>query len=296
MGVRISNIHGYFEYSTNSLPEQKKQVFQLAKKVIHPLIKFGLPINLSHIFVATSCPDMLSPSLGQMLKEEFNDQLASCQSLDIIQGCTGGVSAMIIASQICELNESTVLVINADAAKKATSRSKPIHRIFGNGSFSCLIGYDNSDKRLIYSKSKQYNGLSEVITINLGHDSDEIIMKNIEDIKIDPRKHLGLSMNNVLAKKLFSYAEGFFKDFIKESQSPDIMILHQVNPIIMKHLERIFAKYKVRFINVSKSTGNCGAASVGIALDLIQEDIRGQKVLLCSFGTGGVITAGLWQF
>ena len=81
-----------------------------------------------------------------------------------------------------------------------------------------------------------------------------------------------------------------------ESETPDILILHQVNPIIMNHLEDAFKKYDLRFVNIADKMGNCGAASVGIALNEIKDEIINQKVMLCSFGTGGVITAGLWQF
>ncbi len=73
------------------------------------------------------------------------------------------------------------------------------------------------------------------------------------------------------------------------------MILHQVNPLILKHLKSVFKRYQIEFIDVSALTGNCGAASVGIALTLIRDRIENKKVFLCSFGTGGVITAGLWQ-
>ena len=90
-------------------------------------------------------------------------------------------------------------------------------------------------------------------------------------------------------------AEEFYIDFVKEATTPDVMILHQVNPIILRHLESVFKKYKFEFVNVSESTGNCGVASVGIALNSVKDTIQGKKVLLCSFGTGGVITAGLWQ-
>ena len=148
---------------------------------------------------------------------------------------------------------------------------------------------------MIHSKSVQYKGLSEVVKINLGHDADRIIMNEINDMKLDPRKHLGLSLNKFLAKKLFSKAEEFYTEFVSESDIPDILILHQVNPLIMRHLKSVFAKYKVDFIDVSNRIGNCGAASVGIALNEVNARIKGKKLMLCSFGTGGVITAGLWQ-
>ena len=202
---------------------------------------------------------------------------------------------MILASELAELNKSTVMVVSADAARKSTSRSNRLNKTFGNGSFACLVSYEESDKGLVHKKSKQYKGLSEVVSVGLGHDADKIIMKETKDMATDPRKHLGLSMNNILAIKLMRQAENFYLSFVKESGKPDIMILHQVNPLILRHLASVFKKYDLDFINVSEQTGNCGVASVGIALDTIKETIQGKKVLLCSFGTGGVISAGLWK-
>ena len=295
MGVILHSMHSHFEFSKNGdLPEQPRQVLALAEKSIQPFIEEGFPSDLHHLIVATSCPDMLAPSVGQMINERFNDHFSNCQTIDMVQGCAGGVSAMILGSQLSEYTKSSALVIQVDAARKATSRSKSIHKIFGNGSFGCLIKYDTNGKGLIHYKTRQHKGLSEVVTIKLGHDSDAIIQEK-EDMRSDPRKHLGLSLNNSLAMKLIREAEGFYIEFVKESKAPDVMILHQVNPHIISHLRSLFDKYNLTFIDVACLTGNCGAASVGIALERAKDTIRGKKVLLCSFGTGGVITAGLWQ-
>ena len=230
-----------------------------------------------------------------MIKEKFNDQFSNCHSLDLVQGCAGGVSSMVLASQLAESTRSAVLVLNAEAAKKATPKSKKINKIFGNGSFACIIEYEDSPRHMIYSKSKQFKGLSELVAVKLGHDSNELIKDNIKSMKIDPRKYLGLSMNNTLALKMFSKAENFYLEFLENAPKPDVMILHQVNPLVMRHLRGVFSKHDIEFIDVSSKTGNCGAASVGIALNEIRDRIRGKKIFLCSFGTGGVITAGLWQ-
>ena len=246
MGTIFRNIFAYSEYSnTTELPEQPRQVLHLAEKPIRSLIESGLPDNLSHLIVATTCPDRIAPSLGQ-----------------------------------------TII-----AARKSTSRSSRLNKTFGNGSFACLISYEDSEKGLIHKKSKQFKGLSEVVTVNLGHDADHFIIKEWKDMVTDPWKHLGLS----LALKLMRKAEDFYLSFIKESGDPDIMILHQVNPLILRHLASVFKKYNLDFINISQISGNCGVASVGIALDTIKESIQGKKVFLCSFGTGGVISAGLWK-
>lgn len=296
MGVLISKTEAYFEFNNGeSIPERPRQVLSLAEKTVSSLFLQGLPDNISHLIVATTCPDMLSPSLGQMLNEKFHASFLDCHTIDVVQGCAGGVTAMILASQLSELNKSSVMVVQADAARKATSKSNLIHKNFGNGSFACLISPTNHDKGLLHYKSRQYKGLSEVVTVKLGHDADGIIMAEMKDMANDPRKHLGLSMNNSLAVQLLRNAETFYNDFVKESAVPDVMILHQVNPDIMKLLQRVFKKYKINFIDGSALTGNCGAASVGIALNNVKDTIQGKKIFLCSFGTGGVITAGLWQ-
>ena len=296
MGTIFRNIFAYSEYSnTTELPEQPRQVLHLAEKPIRSLIESGLPDNLSHLIVATTCPDRIAPSLGQTIIEKFSDLLSDCHTIDIVQGCAGGVTALILGSELAELNKSTVMVVCADAARKSTSRSSRLNKTFGNGSFACLISYEDSEKGLIHKKSKQFKGLSEVVTVNLGHDADHFIIKEWKDMVTDPWKHLGLSMKNSLALKLMRKAEDFYLSFIKESGDPDIMILHQVNPLILRHLASVFKKYNLDFINISQISGNCGVASVGIALDTIKESIQGKKVFLCSFGTGGVISAGLWK-
>ncbi|HPT13707.1 MAG TPA: 3-oxoacyl-[acyl-carrier-protein] synthase III C-terminal domain-containing protein [Bacteroidales bacterium] len=297
MGTVFCKMEGYSEFSgKQELPEMPRQVLHLAEKALKSLIDTGLPDNLSHLVVATTCPDSLAPSLGQTIIEKFSDNLSSCHAIDIVQGCAGGVTSLILGSQLAELNKSSVIVVCADAARKSTSRTSPLNRIFGNGSFACLISYRDSDKGLSMSGSHQYKGLSEVVNIRLGHDADQVISRESKTVITDPRKHLGLNMNNLLAIKLMKKAEQFYIDFVKRSGKPDIMILHQVNPLILKHLSAVFKKHQVEFINIVEETGNIGVASVGVALNSIKDTINDKKVLLCSFGTGGVITAGLWNF
>ncbi|HRI79965.1 MAG TPA: hypothetical protein PLR06_10565, partial [Cyclobacteriaceae bacterium] len=73
------------------MPESRNQVFELALKSLDPLIKEGLPEDLQHVVVATSCPDAIAPSLGQMIQECFHKQLSTCETIDLVQGCAGGV-------------------------------------------------------------------------------------------------------------------------------------------------------------------------------------------------------------
>lgn len=171
-----------------------------------------------------------------------------------------------------------------------------MYKVFRNGVFGCRVSFVDDHRKLIHHQTKHYKDLYNVVTIGLGHDADEIITNNIDNIATDSRKYLGLKLDNSLAIKLMKQAEGFYLDFISKTGHPDLLILHQVNEIIIDHLEKVFEKYPVRFINQARATGNCGCATTGIVLDNLKNEIENKKVMVCSFGTGGAITAGLWQF
>lgn len=294
MGVRITGMHALFGHETDPIIRQARSVFNLANSYMQKVMY--LETTYSHLIASTSCPDSISPSLGQCINQHYHKTLSSAYSIDIVQGCTGGVSAMILASQLAELNKSNVLVIAADAAKKATSVSSEVYHVFKNGVFGCIISYTEDMTGLIHFKSSQYVDLYDVVTISLGHDADAVIMGNLQDMGADPRKHLGLKLDNHMALKLMQKAESFYLDFIATTGHPDILILHQVNVMIINHLQKVFEKYPIAFINMAEETGNCGCATTGIVLDAIKEKIGNKKVMICSFGTGGVIIAGLWQF
>jgi 3-oxoacyl-[acyl-carrier-protein] synthase III len=294
MGVRIDHLHAFVEEGRPPAPAETGSVFKLAQMCLNQVIHGG--VNYGYLVCATSCPDTIAPSLGQCINQHYNKIFCSSHVIDLVQGCTGGVSALILGSQLAEANRCNVAVIVSDAAKKATSVSSAVYPVFKNGVFGCCISYSADGPRMIHHQSCQYKDLYTIISIGLGHDADTVITKNRNTVCADPRKYLGLKLNNNLAIKLMQKAESFYLDFIAVTGHPDILILHQVNVVIVNHLQKVFEKYPVVFINVAKQTGNCGAATTGITLDLIKDKVKNKKVMICSFGTGGAIIAGLWQF
>lgn len=284
----------YGESVLDEISLKRNSVLHLAVKSLRNILDEQM--HYTHLLAATSCPDAIAPSLGQCINQHFNSQLGESHVIDIVQGCAGGVTALILASQLAELKKSNILVVTADAAQKATSPVSEVFKVFKNGVFACCVSYTNENKKLIHYQSRQYRDLYNVVTIGLGHDADAIIQDHIDEMITDSRKHLGLQLNNHLAIKLMKEAEGFYLDFIATTGHPDYLILHQVNELIIHHLQHVFSKYPVQFINRAKETGNCGCATTGIVLDHLKNEIANKKVMICSFGTGGVITAGLWQF
>ena len=290
MGARIHNM--FSDHGSAAL--KCKSVLSLATTAIDN--SCDQQIEYSHLLAVTSCPDAIAPSLGQSINQTYNELFGNAHTIDIVQGCAGGVSALILASQLCEFNKTNVLVVTADAAQKATSPASEVYEVFKNGVFACCVSYSTNGQKMLHHQSRQYKDLYNVVTIGLGHDADVIIAANLSEILLDSRKHLGLKLDNVLALKLMKEAEAFYLDFVEHSGHPDILILHQVNEMIIRHLQEVFAKYPIRFINMAAQTGNCGCATTGVVLNLLKDEVENKKVMICSFGTGGVITAGLWQF
>ena len=297
MGIVIEHMFSYYEYGKDYyFKTYPKQVLDLASRSIDNVLNQNGTEKISHLVVATTCPDSMAPSLGQEINQKYNPVFSKAHALDIVQGCAGGVSALLLASQLVELNKSTALVVMADAARKATSISSKNHNIFGNGSFACLVRPDGNGRKLIHHKSQQFKDLVEVVHVKLGHDS-EPYFKLGKKLEKDPRKYLGLVMENKLAIELYKNAKQFYLDFLEEcGEKPDIMVVHQVNSRIIKYLKAAFKNEVEHFVDFSDESGNCGTASVGIALDNSGIHLEGKKVFIGSFGTGGVITAGLWQF
>jgi 3-oxoacyl-[acyl-carrier-protein] synthase III len=296
MGAAFIAMKSYYEFGADHPFEHyPKQVLALATKVIQPILKENGPLTISHLIVATSCPDSLAPSVGQEIHQAFYPAFVNSHVIDLIQGCAGGATALLLGSQLALTHDSHVLVVTVDAARKACDPASPIHSIFGNGAFACLIKNLPGPKGLLHQKSRQYENLSDVVRIRLGHDADELITKKIRPGD-NPRKYLGIDIKNDLAIRLMKKAKPFFEEFVGDAKChPDILILHQVNPKMMAYLKEALTRPPAEFIDLTSIVGNCGAASIGIALDYIRPSVEGKKVFLCSFGTGGVITAGMWQ-
>ena len=293
MGIRISHMNSVF----NRLNSYSDTVINLATAALSPILQNGAPKTFSHVVVATTCPDTLAPTLGQTLNQFYYPRFANCHVLDLVQGCAGGVSAMVLASQLAEITKSNVAVVLADAARQSVAENSKLRPYFGNGAFACTIEFEEGSRKLIHHKTKQYENLSELVTVKLGHRAHHEIINRQKEVIQHPLENLGLSMNPILALKLLRHAEEFYIEFVSECKTtPDVMVFHQVNPDILRSLQGIFEGKAIQFVNLADSIGNCGAASFAIAMDAIKKELPGKKVFLCSFGTGGVISAGLWQF
>jgi len=294
MGSTISHMSSVY----NRRDDYTQTVLELGELALAPLLTNGnSDTKFSHLVVSTTCPDTLAPSFGQQLNESFYPRFSSVQVIDMVQGCAGGVSALVLASQLTSIYKGSVAVVLADAARRSVADSNPLRNVLSNGAFACTIDHAEDTKSLLHYKTQQYKNLTDIVSVKLGHLTHQKLLVDQQSILDKPLDSLGLKMNSALAIRLLKQASRFYSDFISECGiTPEVIIFHQVNPFLMKVLKAQFASPEIMFVDLSKTIGNCGAASFGVALDSVKTDIVGKKVFLCSFGTGGVITAALWQF
>jgi 3-oxoacyl-[acyl-carrier-protein] synthase III len=293
MGVSIK----YMSSVYNKSDSYENSVTQLAFESLSAILNNGTSKNISALITATTCPDTLAPSLGHKIGEKFQALPVNCQIYDLVQGCAGGITALALGYNIARLNLTNVAVVLADSARQAVSKKNSLRTHLSNGAFSCIIQPDDSNKGLVHYKTMQFKNLVDIVNVKLGHQTNIEINKRPKAILADPLKELGLYMDNFQGLKMLMEAENFYEEFIRECKvNPDIIVFHQVNPRILRKLESIFDSKADEFVNLATDIGNCGVASFGVALDKIKDRVENKKIFLCSFGTGGIISAVLWQF
>lgn len=277
----------------------------------------GASTAFGRIIVATSAPDRLSPSLAQMLQARFPELLSKVPALDLVQGCAGSVSGLCLAAEWADAFKKPVLFLAVDAASRATSPWAELNAGFGDGAFACVVapcrGSDASDATpLLKHCVTQFSDVRDVVLVGLGHHTrslvqddklqaafgtrDTVPRKRVEDWARELEDGFGLVFNRKLALRLVDHARGFVREFFEGLPKPDRVVLHQVNPRILDEVEkRVFPRSEGYrgFENHAEEIGNCGASSAGLVLGRVWKP--GERVFLCSFGTGGVISGSLWQ-
>lgn len=292
MGVRFIDIETYVR--SDSSPPIVNLV-DLALKSCEPLIHRNRDKKFSHIICATSGPDKLAPSFSQELRRSLG--LREGQGLDLIQGCAGGCSALLLGSRLAASAKSSVLVVAADLPLRAINPNHQIYKSFADGAFSTIISFDeNSERRLIREMSIQYTEFTDIVSIPIGHQLRNVLkyLSGTEFTELQIVDSLGFHVDNRLITKMARKAVEFSKAFGANELRPDFTILHQPNLKISAYMKDLKEFSKLNLVDLPHLK-NSGAATVGIGFASIFDRIDQKRVIISSFGTGGVVTCGCWQ-
>jgi len=247
--------------------------------------------DIDLIICATCTPDNLTPSTACLIQEKLGLNDKRIMAFDINAACSGFLYALNIASMM--LNEyKCALIIGAETLSKAidwTDRNTCV--LFGDGAGAVILKREDNNKNMFfYADSEGDNeGKLKIRGLSL----KKPLKNEVREIG-----HIEMCGNDVFRFAVRAMSDALIEILKKADKSIDdidLIIPHQANYRIIKHVIRKLKIDENKFyINLDKY-GNTSAASVAIALSEAKEKglvRKGAKVVLIGFGAGFTYASG----
>ena len=239
------------------------------------------PSSLDALIVATVTPDDLLPPPGYILHARLGLS-KGCLVLDTLMGCSGYTHGLFLAASLLERGRfSRVLLVTGETLSRTVAPDdlKALSLLGDAGTATALeympgappmymvLGSDGSNAHCISQPGKGYR-ISEA----------------------DPY----FRMNGV---KVFTFSQGVVPKMLRatmELAEVDLenihwFCLHQANQMILDAVARQAKLPAAKVISTIRRFGNCGSASIPLALCAERERLTAQvpcRVLLAGFGVG----------
>ncbi len=242
------------------------------------------PEDIDLIIVATTCPDIVFPSVACLLQKRLG--IHGCPAFDIQAVCTGFVYALSIADKFIKSgSHRCALVVGAETMSKILNwNDRSTCVLFGDGAGAAIL--EASEEPGILSTHIHADGAyEELLKVDSG------LATNYEGLYTG---EIGLSMRGNEVFRMAVNTLGRIVDETLEANSMqrsdiDWLVPHQANIRIIKATAK---KLKMSMDNVVVTVhdhGNTSAASIPLALDVAVRDgriQRGETLLLEGFGGG----------
>jgi 3-oxoacyl-[acyl-carrier-protein] synthase-3 len=247
-----------------------------------------VPEDIEFIAVGTTTPDMIFPTVGNILQHRLGCKRAG--SVDMLAACAGSVYSLSIGSQFIQTGKyRRVLCVGAETLSKITD--------FTDRS-TCVLLADAAGAAVLEA-SPDESGILDFDLYSDGQYWDLLYMPAggsrhpATHETVDKRMHFA----KMKGSEVFKVAVRMFADCTERILSRNgftagdvsLFIPHQANlRIIEAAVKRVSLPMDRVFVNVDRY-GNTGAASVYVALEeaLSAGRIRkGDLVLMAAFGGG----------
>ncbi len=259
------------------------------KAGLRALERAGLAAEtLDLIICATITPDSFMPSVACLVQERLGAKKAA--AFDLSAACTGLVFAMAVATSFIESGMfQTILVIGAETLSKAmdwTDRGTCV--LFGDGAGAAVL-----------QASEEKQGVLSMHMVSDGSKQDYLCLPALPVANPFVERGDGEFTPYISMKgqEVFKFAVRTISDLIKkvltkaELKVDDVkyVVAHQANYRIIEQAAK-FAGIPLDkfFINLDRY-GNTSAATIGIALDEMNEKELlkpGDRIILVGFGGG----------
>lgn len=227
--------------------------------------------NVDAIIVVSQSYDNRIPSLSTRIQKHLSLKPETF-CIDIMDGCSGYIKALQIASMLGNSAYQKVLIIAGDINSSMTTNADLATKIlFGDGlSVSILeAGVDKLDTKL-FNAGDTENVISCDIRENVMH------MNGFEVFRFT---------RNVIPKLIKTYLE----ESNEKLDSYDLVALHQASDLVVTTISKML-KLNNQFINnfACGEIGNLGAGSIGAWLSQGENLVKSgrNKMLAVGFGSG----------
>lgn len=244
--------------------------------------------DLDFIIVGTNSPDMLFPCTGCFIQAKIGAKKAA--AFDVSAGCTSFIHTLSLADKfIREDPRRKVMILGAEIMSKITDwTDRGTCVLFGDGAGALILTGEEGDRGVRSTHLHSDGSLWELLYIPGGGSAHPASHETV-----DGRMHYIRMAGNPLFKVAVRALAEVSLEALNfnglTGDDIDLMIPHQANTRILEAAAKIinFPMEKV-FLNIERY-GNTSSATIPLALDEINRAggfKGGEKILLCSFGTG----------
>ncbi|MBX3731833.1 MAG: transketolase [Verrucomicrobiae bacterium] len=250
--------------------------------------------DLDAIFVSTSSPISISPSLACLLHHELSQDGPSrdLAASDILAACTGYLYALQSAFDFCRSEPgATVLVVTAEAMSTFTNPDDfDTAVVFADAATATVVHGPGSPgflraRALLHRPVLSARGEDGTI-LHHGRRGDPNV--NMDGLKVFP----------MAVRQLIALLKQACARSAVEVESLDYIIPHQANGRILEAVDQRLKMPKGRLVNRVRHSGNTSSSTIPIVLaELLGETPapRG-RAGLCAFGGGFTFGAAVMEF
>lgn len=253
------------------------------------------PEEIDLIIVATSTPDNFIPSTACLVQKSILAVNATC--FDISAACSGFVYGINIATQFIRTGSvKKVLVIGAETLSKILNwEDRSTCVLFGDGAAAAVLSESDRESILAICNGSdgskgQYLVSKAVPVVNPYTDKKDIDVNVNSYVEMNGREIFKFAVKTILQS-----TEELLEKINCSMDEIKYIVLHQANYRIIEFAAKKLGVSEDKFyVNLDKF-GNTSAATIGIALDeMNQKNLlkKGDKILLIGFG-GGLTYGGI---
>ena len=217
--------------------------------------------KITHIISVSNTPSIRFPGISNHLSSNLN--LTNVHCLNLNQGCTGFVDAIMISYELIKNNNKTkILLVTSDTYSKFINKSnKALRCLFSDGSAATIIEYKKNGLKL---KKKFFK--------NIKNTENDLNFTN--EIKMNGQAVVTFAIKDVIP------------EIIKLSKNTNCIFAHQAGKIVMNAIKKKINS-KIFFPENYTNYGNLVSTSIPV---LIKQNMKRfkkeKKILICGFGVG----------